>query len=191
MNDNINLLFRHFEKYIRLSDDLKQTLDERISFVSFNKGDLIQDADKVCTKSYFIQKGLFRGYYIKGDKEISEYFPSENEWSNSPKSFITRQKDIYYIKAIEDSETFCLHVDDLVFLFDQFPEMERYSRLSMGSVFGHLMERIASLRFTTAKEKYDHFIQTYHDIHHRIPLGMIASYLGIAQETLSRIRGEQ
>lgn len=69
--------------------------------------------------------------------------------------------------------------------------MERYSRLSMGTVFGHLMERITSLRFTTAKEKYNHFIQTYSDIYHRIPLGMIASYLGITQETLSRVRAEK
>lgn len=84
-----------------------------------------------------------------------------------------------------------MHVNDLVFLFDHFPQMERYARLSMGTVLGHLMERIVSLRFTTAKEKYDHFIETYHDIHHRIPLGMVASYLGIAQETLSRIRSEK
>ena len=90
MNDNINLLFRHFEKFIRLSDDLKQTLDERISFVCFKKGDLIQDADKVCTKSYFIQKGLVRAYFLKDGKEISEYFPAENEWCNSPKSFMTK-----------------------------------------------------------------------------------------------------
>lgn len=69
--------------------------------------------------------------------------------------------------------------------------MERYSRLSMGTVFGHLMERVTSLRFTTAKEKYNHFIQTYADIYHRIPLGMVASYLGITQETLSRIRAEK
>lgn len=151
----------------------------------------MHDADKVCTKSYFIQKGLFRTYFLKDGKEISEYFPAENEWCNSPKSFITRQKDIYYIDAIENTEAFCLDVNNLVYLFDNFPEMERYSRLSMGTVFGHLMERITSMRFTTAKEKYGHFIETYHDIYHRIPLGMIASYLGITQETLSRIRGEK
>jgi hypothetical protein len=66
--------------------------------------------------------------------------------------------------------------------------MERYARLSMGAVFGHLMERITSMRFTTAKEKYDHFCKVYQGVYHRIPLGMVASYLGIAQETLSRIR---
>lgn len=163
----------------------------RLSYQSFKKGDIVHHADNVCTRSYFIQRGLLRTYFIKDGKEISEYFLAEKEWCNSPKSFITRQKDIYHIDAIEHSEVFCLGVNDLVFLFNNFPEMERYSRLSMGTVFGHLMERISSLRFTTAKEKYDHFIQTYSDIHHRIPLGMIASYLGITQETLSRVRAEK
>lgn len=190
MTNPFESFFQHFEKYIKLSDELKAALTDRISYVSFKKGELIHDADKVCTKSYFIQKGLLRAYYLKDGKEISEYFPSENEWANSPKSFITRQKDIYYIDAIENTEAFCLEVNDLGYLFDHFPQMERYARLSMGTVFGHLMERITSLRFTTAKEKHTHFLQTYADIHHRIPLGMIASYLGIAQETLSRIRGE-
>lgn len=184
-------LVAHFEQYIKLSDELKTALSDKISFVTFKKGELVHDAEKVCTKSYFIQKGLFRTYFYKDGKEISEYFPAENEWCNSPKSFTTRQKDIYFIDAIEDTEAFCLHVNDLVFLFNHFPEMERYARLSMSTVFGHLMERITSLRFTTAKERYDHFIRTYHTIHHRIPLGMVASYLGIAQETLSRIRAEK
>jgi len=162
-----------------------------VTFVSFKKGTLVHDADKVCTKSYFIQKGLFRTYFLKDGKEISEYFPAEEEWCNSPKSLFTKQKDIYYIDAIEDTQTFCLAVNDLMYLFENFPEMERYSRLSMGTVVGHLLERISSIRFATAKEKYDHFLLAYHDIHHRIPLGMIASYLGITQETLSRIRAEK
>lgn len=186
--ETIASLFQHFERYIGLSDDLKVALEARITFVSFKKGELVHHADKICTRSYFIRRGLFRAYFVRDGKQISEFFPAENEWSNSPKSFMTRQKDVYYIDAIEATDTFCLQVDDLVYLFEHFPEMERYSRLSMGTVFGHLMERVASLRFNSAKEKYAHFLQTYHDIHHRIPLGMVASYLGISQETLSRIR---
>ena len=181
-------MLRHFEKYIKLTDELKIALTDRVRFAAFKKGELIHNANEICTKAYFIQKGLLRTYFLKDGKEISEYFPAEEEWCNSPKSFRTRKIDIYYIDAIEDTETFCLTVNDLVYLFEHFPEMERYARLSMGTILGYLMERIVTLRFATAKEKYDHFIQTYHDIHHRIPLGMVASYLGIAQETLSRIR---
>lgn len=155
---------------------------------TFQKGELLHHAQDVCTKSYFIQDGLLRTYFIKDDKEVSEYFSCEEEWVNSPRSFINRQKDMYYIDALEDTTVFVLRIDDLGYLFDHFPEMERYARLSMGAVFGHLMERITSMRFTTAKEKYDHFCEVYQGVHHRIPLGMVASYLGIAQETLSRIR---
>jgi CRP-like cAMP-binding protein len=150
---------------------------------------MVLDADKACTTSYFILSGMFRAYFLKDGKEISEFFSAEEEWCNSPKSFFTRQPDIYYLDAIEHTEAFALHVNDLVWLFDHFPEMERYSRLSMGTVFGYLLERIASMRFASAREKYDHFLEVYHGIEHRIPLGMVASYLGISQETLSRIRG--
>lgn len=162
-----------------------------MEYIAFEKGELVLNAHTVSTKSYFISKGILRGYFIKDGREISEYFCSENEWVNSPKSFTQQERDIYYIDAIEHTEAFVLHVRDLVFLFDNFPEMERYARLSMGTLFGHFMERVTSLRFATAKEKYDHFCQTYHTIYHRIPLRMVASYIGITAETLSRIRSKK
>lgn len=174
--------------FIELTENLKVELSNRLKPIVFRKGELILDANRICTESYFISKGIMRTYYLKEGKEISEFFSTSNEWVNSPKSFIQQKKDIYYIDAIENIEAYFINVNDLVYLFNNFPEMERYARLSMGSVFGHLMERIASLRFTSAKEKYNHFRETYSDIYHRIPLGMVASYLGITQETLSRIR---
>lgn len=188
---SLDEVFGHFEKYIKLSDKLKNELADRVVFKVFKKGELIHHADTICTKSYFIQKGLLRTYFIKDGKEITEYFSAENEWVNSPRSFMQQKLDIYYIDTLEQTDCFCLNVKDLVFLFDHFPEMERYARLSMGTVFGHYMDRITSMRFTTAKEKYQHFCETYHNVYHRVPLGMISSYLGITQETLSRIRSEK
>jgi CRP-like cAMP-binding protein len=184
-------IFRHFEKYIKLSETLKNELANRIVQKTFKKGELVHNYDSICTKSYFIQKGLMRTYFIKDGKEISEYFSAENEWVNSPRSFMQQQLDIYNIDTIEHTECFCLNVTNLIYLFDNFPEMERYARLCMNTVFGHYMDRITSMRFTSSKEKYQHFCKTYHDIYYRIPLGMIASYLGITQETLSRIRAEK
>lgn len=174
-----------------MSDALKNELANRITFQVFKKGLEIHNANSICTESHFIYKGLTRLYFYKDGKEISEYFSSEGEWVNSPRSFRGRTLDIYFIDALEETEVFTLKVNDLMYLFDHFPEMERYARLSMGTVFGHFLERITSMRFTSAKEKYHHFCQTYHEIYHRIPLGMVASYLGITQETLSRIRSEK
>jgi CRP-like cAMP-binding protein len=191
MEDTFKILLARFERYIKVDDQLAAALQERCHLKLFRKGELIHHADRISTQSYFILKGLARTYYVKDGIEISEYFSCENEWINSPKSFIEQTLDIYHIDTLEDTEVYCLQVRDLVYLFDHFPQMERYARLSMGSVFGHLMERITSQRFTTAREKYEHFLKVYHDIHHRIPLGMIASYLGITQSTLSRLRAER
>ena len=184
-------IFEHFKKFIKLSDELKSELTKRLKQRSFKKRELVLDANRVSKESYFITTGILRSYFLKDGKEISEYFCGANEWANSPKSFTQREEDIYYIDAIEDTEVYAISVRDLVYLFDNFPEMERYARLSMGSTFGHLLDRITSMRFTSAKERYDHFQRTYADIYHRIPLGMIASYLGVTQETLSRIRARK
>jgi CRP-like cAMP-binding protein len=184
-------IFEHFETFIPLSENLKLELTKRLKHIVFKKGEMVLNADQICTESYFINKGILRTYFLKDGKEISEYFCGINEWVNSPKSFMQRKKDIYYIDAIENTEAYSINVNDLVFLFDNFPEMERYARLSMGSVFGHLLERITSMRFTSAKERYHHFQDIYSDTYHRIPLGMVASYLGITQETLSRIRARK
>jgi CRP-like cAMP-binding protein len=142
-------------------------------------------------QSHFINAGLLRLYFLKDGKEVSDYFCSEGEWINSPRSFMFREVDHYYIDALEPTEVFTLSATNLGFLFDNFPEMERYARLSMGSLFYQMIERIASMRFTTAKDKYLHFKKTYAAIYPRIPLGMVASYLGITQETLSRLRAEK
>lgn len=191
VNDTLDSLFEHFAQYIKLSPVLKDAIAERMQPITFKKGELVHNADMICRESYFIQKGIMRTYFLKDGKEITEYFVSENEWINSPRSMIQQKLDIYYIDVLEDTTAFKLKMQHLGYLFDNFPEMERYSRLSMGSLFGHFIERITSLRFTTAKEKYDHFLSVYADIYPRLPLGMVASYLGITQETLSRIRAEK
>ena len=116
-------IFAHFEKFIRLSGNLKLELSKRIKPIVFQKGELVLDANNICKKSYFINKGILRTYFIKDGKEISEYFSGIDEWVNSPKSFMQREKDIYYIDAIENTEAFFINVNDLVYLFDNFPEM--------------------------------------------------------------------
>jgi len=183
-------LFNAISKHIALSEELKDALSEKVKAQTFKKKMLIHDADKICRNSYFIEEGILRLYYLKEGKEITEFFGSEQEWMNSPRSFIQQTKDIYYIDAIENTKVLTLNVHDLLFLFKHFPEMERYARLDMGSIFSHVLDRLAIMRFTTPKEKYEHFLASYAEIHHRLPLGMIASYLGIAQETLSRIRNK-
>ncbi|HLP95173.1 MAG TPA: Crp/Fnr family transcriptional regulator [Saprospiraceae bacterium] len=181
-------LFQAIAKYVRISDAFQEALTQRVRQQVFRKKELILDAAQVCRNSYFIESGILRLYYLKDGREISEFFSSENDWMNSPRSFMQQKTDVYYIDAIEDSTVLSLNIRDLGYLFDHFPEMETYARMDMGSTFGYMLERLTSMRFSSAKEKYAHFLQTYPHIYHRIPLGMAASYMGITQETLSRLR---
>lgn len=184
-------IINHFGKFIKISDSLRAELLKRFSVVSFDKGEMIIDADRVCTKSYYLLSGLARTYFIKDGREICEYFSTENEWANSPRSWRIGKTDIYFVDAIEDIIALKINVDDMRFLFDNYPELNKYGRLGMVTILDQLIERITSFRFTTAKEKYDHFKQTYPKVYHRIPLGMAASYMGISQETLSRLRAKK
>lgn len=181
-------LIKAISRQIKVSENLKQDLVSYLKPKRVKKRELLLSEHEVCTQSFFIQKGIFRLYYLRDGKEITEFFCAENQWVNSPKSFINQEIDVYYIQAIEDAQVWSLHVNDLIHLFNNYPEMERYARLDMGSSFLYLLERLAISRFSTAHEKYQHFLHTYEGFHHRIPLGMVASYIGITQETLSRLR---
>lgn len=184
----MDILFESIKRYIRLSPALREALTQRVVRREFCKGESVLESGTVCRESYFIERGILRLYYLQEGREVSEFFCSEREWINSPRSFIQQQTDIYSIDAIEDSVAWGLSVQDLVALFDQYPEMERYARMDMGSTFGYVMARLTSLKFTSARDRYRDFLETYQGIHHRIPLGMAASYMGITQETLSRLR---
>ncbi|MFT6484679.1 MAG: CRP-like cAMP-binding protein, partial [Neolewinella sp.] len=111
-------IFEHFEKFIRLSEDLRSELKKRLKQKSFKKKELVLDASRVSKESYFITTGILRTYFLKDGKEISEYFCGANEWVNSPKSFTQGEEDIYYIDAIEDTEVYVISVSNLVYLFD-------------------------------------------------------------------------
>jgi CRP-like cAMP-binding protein len=184
----MNQLIKSISKYIKVSENLQKDLTSHLKLEYFGKREIVLNEHKICTKSYFIEKGILRLYYLKDGKEITEFFCAENQWINSPKSFMNQEIDVYYIETIEESQVWSLDVYDLVHLFDKYPEMEKYARMDMGSTFLHVLERLAISRFSTAREKYQHFLKVYEDVHHRIPLGMAASYIGVTPETLSRLR---
>ena len=99
-------IFEHFEKFIALSENLKSELAKRLKHIVFKKGQIVLDANRVCTESYFINKGILRAYFLKDGKKIGEYFCGIDEWVNSPKSFMQRTKDIYRSKVV--IITFCI-----------------------------------------------------------------------------------
>lgn len=154
----------------------------------FPKSHFLHKPNRTCLYTYFINKGLLRIYYLKGDKEITDNFSAENEWITSIYSFLQNIPDYFYIQTLEETELVKISLTDLEGCFRDFPEMERFGRILMSKYFLQQSERIISLQFNSALERYRFFEKTSKNKLQRVPLGMLASHLGMTQETLSRVR---
>lgn len=154
----------------------------------FPKSHFLHKPNRICSNTYFINKGLARIYYKKGDKEITDNFSAENEWITSIYSFLQNIPDHFHIQTLEETELVRFSLTDLEKCFKDFPEMERFGRMLISEYFLKQSESIISLRFNTAKERYHFFERTANNKLPRVPLGMLASHLGMTQETLSRVR---
>jgi CRP-like cAMP-binding protein len=105
-------------------------------------------------------------------------------------SFLTRQPDRRGIELLEDSVLWGMHHDELEQLYKHHHDIERLGRLLVSFGLIQLQQRFDDLHFATAAQRYRTLMDTNPSFIQRVPLGMIASYLGITQETLSRIRAQ-
>lgn len=181
-------LIEHIKNFIPVSTELTKRLEEISTEKIIEKGKFLHKPHRVCENTYFIKSGLLRIFYKKGEKEITDNFSAENEWITSIYSFMKNVPDNCYIETLEKSELIAINILQLEKCFQDFPEMERFGRILISNYFLQQSERIISMQFHTAKEKYEFFSKTSRNKLYRVPLGMLASHLGIAQETLSRIR---
>jgi len=187
----IQPLIDHIETFIPVSTALTTRIQEISDIKDIDKGEFLHKPKRVCENLYFITSGLLRIYYQKDSKEITDNFSAEGEWITSLYSFMKNVPDNYYIQTLEKSALIIINISHFEKCLQDFPEMERFARLLVFNHFIRQSERIVSLQFHSAKERYEYFCQTAANKLLRVPLGMLASHLGITQETLSRVRAEK
>lgn len=170
------------------NSEFASALKEIMVYKKFQKHEILHDAGKICNHFYIITKGLARVFYYKEDKDITVHFSAEQESITTIDSLIQRKKSKYNIEALEDLETFAVHINDLENLFEEKPKFERFGRLFMQQIYIELVERIDDLQLHTAKERYEILLQKKPYLFQRVSSKHIASFLGITPETLSRIR---
>ncbi len=173
-----------------LSSDARESLEKTLQKVVIEKEEFILREGQVCHRLFFIEAGCFRGYYHKDGKEITHWFGFEKDIVTSFNSFINKTASIEHIQALETSVCWSISYNELYQLYDDFPEVERLGRITCEQYYIKLEDRYVNAQFQTATERYNKMLANTPHILQRIPLGHIASYLGISQETLSRIRAK-
>jgi len=156
-----------------------------------SKGELLLQYGEVCRNTFFVEKGLLRMFSIdKNGKEHIIQFAPENWLIGDRSSLYFSEKSNYYIEAVEDSEVSVLQRDFFNNLLEEFPNSIEKNDLVLQKHVKSLQDRINSLLGETAEERYLKFIKMYPDLLLRVPQWMVASYLGITPESLSRVRKE-
>lgn len=167
----------------------KKELLKRITPRSVKKGEVLHFKGNISRSGYRVLRGLLRSYSIdeKG-KEHTFMFAPETWFIGDLESEIFNTPSRLFVEAMEDSEIEEISSDIITF-FPHFPPsviLNEFQRLKKRSAI--LQKRVILLMSASARERYQDFINTYPDIHNRVPLKMIASYLGITPEALSTIR---
>ncbi|PHN07973.1 Crp/Fnr family transcriptional regulator [Flavilitoribacter nigricans] len=163
-------------------------LQEKITEASFPKGKILLRARRVEKTVYFIRKGIVRAYAHQNDHEITFWFGQEGEAVISMNSYIQNKAGYEDIELLENCDLYCLRSEDLHRLYAEDIHIANWGRKFAERELLRTEARLISRQFSTASERYQELLRDHPDLLQRVQLGHIASYLGITQVSLSRIR---
>src|SRR5262245_37611811 len=184
-------------------DTLKEYLGQRGTFTeaefafvesllvprTLTAGDFLQRAGDVAKYAAFVSAGCLRSYVIdaKGKEHIVQFAP-ETWWLADAGSLMSGKPSQYFIDAVEDSELLLLDTPSHLRLLNEVPGYAAGFQTGIHRHAAAKDQRIATALSSSAEERYQDFLKTYPSIAQRVPQFMLASYLGVSPETLSRIR---
>jgi CRP/FNR family transcriptional regulator, anaerobic regulatory protein len=176
------------EKFEKLPEEVITHINSLLQTLELPKRHLLLKAGKPCDYLYFIEKGLARNFYTEDEKEFTNDIVIEGELLVSFSSFVSREPANESIELLEDSTLKAIHYNDLQTLYTTYPIMERIGRKMAEHYYNSLAAKTYRLKFSSTTERYEYLFRNKIEIIRRVPIGIIASYLGMTIETLSRIR---
>lgn len=182
---------RQIDTRFQIPEPARSAFLEQWKPMQHPKGHALVREGGVCNHLYYVSKGLVRIYYHKREREITEWLAPDGTFCFSIRSFFERTPSRLIIHLLEPSELLAIHHDDLMRLCDQYHDVEKlFRRMITGSLVLSQI-RMESIQFETARQRYQNLLVQFPNLLQRVPLAYIASFLGITQETLSRIRAER
>ncbi len=181
-------LLQAIKKEKPLADDLIAAIQAAFQHNIVAKSQILLKENQYCRRLYFLESGTIRTYYYAKDKDVSSWFYQEGQFFAAWASFYSQQPSYEYIEALEECSVYFIDYYSFNQLLDTHPQFERFGRILAQDLTVFIDQFSKGYMFLSAKEKYDLLLSIFPDITQRVNLGHIASFLGISQETLSRIR---
>ena len=184
-------LIEHLRQKINLTENEASIIVSKLKSRTYLKGQYIVQEGDVCKYQTFVLSGKVRTFYLdeNGNEHIIA-FGIENWWIGDICSFTTQTSAEFNTHCLENTTVLQITYKDMQELYDLVPQLDRYFRLIIQKAYGNMSKRIVRNHSMSAKERYTVFVETYPEIVNRVPQYMVASYLGITKEFLSKIRKE-
>lgn len=169
------------------SDEWKN-FEQQLKIRQWRANDVIFSEGDICNEILFINKGAVRTYYLKNDEEVNTFFAFENDFIFHYESFLTKTPMKSTIQTLENTVTISISRDIIFNTPDVFYNWNQLGRVITEQLYLKLLRRTENFISLSGEKRYLELVNTYSTIFERVPLYHIASYIGIAGPSLSRIR---
>lgn len=188
----ISKLLNKLHKVIALNKEEEVFFSSHWTEKTFEKNDYLLRNGQVCRTDNFLIEGAMKAYYINPEngKEEILYLAIEEWWATDIQSFRNQTPSIYNIQAIEKTKVLQITKESFQIILDEIPKLERFFRIILESYLGALQRKIIINQVYDAEQRYLDFLEQYPEISERFPNYLIASYLNLSPEFLSRIRNK-
>ena len=186
-------MFEAVKSYYRklvphISNTELQALEQCLSIRQIAKGDFLVRSGQICKHVSFINTGLVRLFYASDGKDISIGFVGAGDYTSEYESFLTKKPAAQNIEALTDVEVIDLAFDDMQRLYKEYPVFQEFGRRIAEHLFIMLNQRNTALLATSPEDRYKNMIAKNPTLLQQVPQYMLASFIGVTPEHLSRIR---
>lgn len=186
---HLDRFYEHLAASVKLSREEFDAFSPHIIVTPIKKKEYLIEPGQIARTMNFISHGCMRAFYLDDDiQEHTLQLGIEGWWINDLYSYLKEVPSKMYVQALEDTVLVQLRKDDLEELYADYPWLSDFFRVKIQSAYVALQERTIESMSENAQERYARFLGTYRDLEQRVPQYIIASYLGIAPESLSRLR---
>ncbi|GEN65461.1 MULTISPECIES: Crp/Fnr family transcriptional regulator [Chryseobacterium] len=183
-------LIKNISQHVRLSPEEISVFKNIWTERTLEKGEFLLRNGDICRYDNYVVSGTLKAFCINpenGNEEIL-FLAIDDWWATDIYSFSRQKASIYNIQAIEKTKLLQISHGSFQKLLEQIPSLERYFRIILEGYLGTLEKRIVFNNMYKAEQKYLYFLESYPDIAAKVPQYLIASYLGVSAEFISRIR---